>query len=90
MGKKGQVVIPKTIRDRLGLGPQSKFVVYSHGDVVVMKKLTVADVRKDLEAVFRSIDRKDLGLTEGDIEQEVHAYRQERRARTGKKTETRR
>lgn len=79
MGKKGQIVIPKTIRDQLALGPQSKFVVYSSGDMIVMKKLKIPDVRKEFEAIFREMDRKNLGLSEEDILEEIQAMRKEKR-----------
>ncbi|MCP4677189.1 MAG: AbrB/MazE/SpoVT family DNA-binding domain-containing protein [Deltaproteobacteria bacterium] len=56
MSSKGQIVIPETIRKRLGLKTGSRFVVVGQGDVVVLKALTspsmddfdqlIADARK--------------------------------------------
>ncbi|MCP4573495.1 MAG: AbrB/MazE/SpoVT family DNA-binding domain-containing protein [bacterium] len=40
MSSKGQVVIPRAIRDRLGLRPGTQFVVVGDGDVVILKRLS--------------------------------------------------
>lgn len=40
MSTKGQVVIPEEIRDQLGLGPGTHFIVVAERDVVVLKRLT--------------------------------------------------
>ena len=37
MSSRGQVVIPETIRDRLGLGPGVQFAVFGQDDVVMFK-----------------------------------------------------
>jgi AbrB family looped-hinge helix DNA binding protein len=81
MGEKGQVVIPKTIRDRLGLGNRSKFVVLGRGDAIVLKRLTVPDLEREFEQAFSDIKRKASGLSEADVEAEVKAHRSERRRR---------
>lgn len=39
MSSKGQVVIPEEIRNRLGLGPGTQFVVVGDRDVVILKAL---------------------------------------------------
>jgi AbrB family looped-hinge helix DNA binding protein len=37
MSSRGQVVIPESIRDRLGLGPGVQFAVFGQDDVVMFK-----------------------------------------------------
>ena len=81
MGEKGQGVIPKAIRDRLGLGDRTKFVVLGQGDTILLKRLTVPDLEREFEQAFSDIKRKALGLTEADADAEVKAYRAERRRR---------
>ncbi|HEV8360555.1 MAG TPA: AbrB/MazE/SpoVT family DNA-binding domain-containing protein [Candidatus Thermoplasmatota archaeon] len=81
MGEKGQVVIPKTIRDRLGLGNRAKFVVLGQGDTIVLKRLTVPDLEREFEQVVSAMKHKALGLTETDVEAEVKAHRAARRRR---------
>lgn len=82
MGEKGQVVIPKGIRDRLALGNRAKFVVLGHGDTIVLKRLTVPDLEREFEQVFSGIKKKASGLNEADVGAEVKAYREERRRRS--------
>ena len=58
VSEKGQVVIPQTIRKRLGIGPKTKLLVYGYEDAVIMKKLTVPDVARELEAMYRRGDKR--------------------------------
>lgn len=81
MGEKGQIVIPKEIRDELGLGPKSKFLVIGYKDAVVLKKLETPNLRKEWEAIKRVVDEriKKYGeLTDKEIAAEVHGYRKEK------------
>lgn len=55
---KGQVVIPQTIRVKLGIGPKTKLLVYGYGDAIIMKKMDIPDVTKDLERLYRKVDEK--------------------------------
>jgi len=58
VSEKGQVVIPQTIRKKLGLKPKTKLLIYGYQDAVIMKKLEVPDVTKELEAIYRRIDKR--------------------------------
>ena len=58
VSEKGQVVIPQTIRKKLGIKPKTKLLIYGYQDAVIMKKLKVPDVTKDLEAIYKRIDKK--------------------------------
>jgi len=80
MSEKGQVVIPKGMREKLKLGPKTKLIIYGHGDTLILKKLVVPDVESELEALWKEIDQK-VGkkrrLTQKEIDEEIHAYRKE-------------
>lgn len=39
LSEKGQVVIPASLRSKLGLKPRSKLLVYGVEDAIVLKKL---------------------------------------------------
>lgn len=80
MGKRGQVVIPKQFRERLGLSERSRFVVYGKGDVIVLKRLELPDLEEEWEEIFEMVDEKELGLSEEDVREEVRAERDEPRA----------
>jgi AbrB family looped-hinge helix DNA binding protein len=58
VSEKGQVVIPQNIRKKLGIGPKTKLLVYGYEDAVIMKKLKVPDVAKELEALYMRVDKK--------------------------------
>jgi AbrB family looped-hinge helix DNA binding protein len=55
---KGQVVIPQSIRKKLGIVPRTKLLVYGYEDAVIMKKLNVPDVAKELEALYKRVDKR--------------------------------
>ncbi|MFQ6134228.1 MAG: AbrB/MazE/SpoVT family DNA-binding domain-containing protein [Nitrososphaerales archaeon] len=78
---KGQVVIPQAIREKLGIGPKTKLLVYGYQDAVIMKKLEVPDITKELEAMYRRIDKRIAKygeLTQEKIEEEIQKYRREK------------
>src|SRR4030067_772801 len=58
VSEKGQVVIPQTIRKKLGIGPKTKLLIYGYQDAVIMKKLEVPNVTKELQALYKRIDKK--------------------------------
>jgi len=58
VSEKGQVVIPQTIRKKLGIRPKTKLLIYGYQDTVIMKKLEVPNVTKELEALYKRIDKK--------------------------------
>ncbi len=58
VSEKGQVVIPQAIRKKLGIKPKTKLLVYGYQDAVIMKKLEVPDVTKELEALYERVDKR--------------------------------
>ena len=80
MSEKGQIVIPKDMRERLKLGPKTKLLIYDHGDTLILRKLVVPDIESEMKALWREIDQKIGGkrrLTQKEIDEEIHAYRRE-------------
>lgn len=78
---KGQVVIPQSIRKKLGIGPKTKLLVYGYEDAVIMKKLDVPDVVKELQDLYKKIDsRRSSRLSEEEIVDIVKSYRKSRRS----------
>ena len=78
VSSKGQVVIPQSMRQKLGIGAKSKLLVYPYEDALVMKKLEVKGMERSLEEVYRKIDarRAKLGdLTEAEIQALVQKNR---------------
>ena len=78
---KGQVVIPQSIRQKLGIGPKTKLLVYGYDGAVIMKKMEIADVAKDLEKLYKQIDKKAAkygSLSDDDIDKIIQASRRKR------------
>ena len=78
IGERGQVVIPKEVRTRLGLKPRTRLRVVRRGDAVIMKKLDLEQERRELEALFKRVDKrieKYGEMTEAQIDQIIHDYR---------------
>lgn len=55
---KGQVVIPQSIRVRLGLRPKTKLIVYGYKDAVILKKMEIPDIIKDLKSIYQKVDAR--------------------------------
>jgi AbrB family looped-hinge helix DNA binding protein len=78
VSKKGQVVIPQTIRKKLGIKPKTKLLVYGYQDAVIMKKLEVPNITKELEDMYKRIDKRIAKygeLTQDEVEEEIKQYR---------------
>ena len=68
MSSKGQVVIPETIREKLGLKPGTQFVVLADDGVVILKEITHPSMSQfdDLIADARR-KAQEAGLKRSDI-----------------------
>ena len=71
ISEKGQVVIPQSIRKEMGIKPKNKFLVYGRGDTIIMKKLELPSLKKEWEDIFKLMDKKQLKISEKEIEQEI-------------------
>ena len=80
MSTKGQIVIPQSIREELGLGEGSIFAVASSRDSIVLKKMK----KPSTEQIIRNLKRiategtknaKRLGIREEDVPDMIHRLR---------------
>ena len=81
---KGQVVIPQEIRDAINIKEGERFVIYSIGDTIYMKRLAKIDKAKNLEEFRKAFEplweiAKSRNISEKDIEDEIKAVREEKR-----------
>lgn len=79
---KGHIVIPAALRNRFGLKPRSKLLVYSFDDTIVLKKLALPDPKEEMERLWKKIDKKieKYGeLSDEDIQKEIRKVRARRR-----------
>lgn len=82
LGERGQVVIPQSIREHLGMKPKTKFVVFGQGDVIVLKRLELPDVNREWAEIFGTSDAKQAKPSEDEIAREVAEVRKTRRTRS--------
>lgn len=81
VSEKGQIVIPYSVRSKLGLKPKTKLLVYGTEDTVILKKLELPDLEEEWKRLKRMVDKKIAKygeLTEKEIEEGVHAYRRQK------------
>lgn len=79
ISEKGQIVIPQSIRKELKIKPKTKFLVFGKGDTVIMKKLELPDVKKEWDKIFKIMDKKNLKISEKEIQKEVAEARRSTR-----------
>jgi hypothetical protein len=66
----------------MGIKPKTKFLVLGRGNTLGMKRLELPDIKQEWEEeIFRIMDRKELPLTQKQVQAEVEAARRERRNR---------
>ncbi len=56
VSSKGQVVIPQALREKLGIKPKTKLMIYGLEDAIIMKKFDLPDLKKELEAIYKKVD----------------------------------
>lgn len=74
MSQRGQVIIPKRIRDALGAKDSTLFAFTIDKDTVLMRKL-------DASQVFREIRARSIKVPTATIVDEIHALRAKNRDR---------
>ena len=62
LSTKGQVVIPKPVRDALGLKAGDSMVFAVDGDRVIVRKLALSDVLREAEIAYR--EKRSLSVAE--------------------------
>ncbi len=79
---KGQIVIPAYLRNRLGIKPRSKLLVYSINDTIILKKMSLPDIRREMQQLWKEVDKRIAKygeMSEQEIQAEIEKYRAERR-----------
>ena len=84
MSSKGQIVLPRKVRENVDAGEGTLFTIISHKDVIILKKiktLSKEQLVKDLEGIAKEGKKRaeKLGIKESDIQNLVHTIRKERK-----------
>ena len=81
MAADGQMVMPETIMDALGLTEPAELSVCLEGDKIVIKVLRTFDKESAWREIFKRFDEKGIKMSEDEVVAEIHEYRKERRRR---------
>lgn len=81
ISSKGQVVIPSSIREQLGIKPSDRFLVFGSEDTIVFKKISASAIKKSFEEITAPLAKRarELGITEEKVAVAVHKFRKEKR-----------
>ena len=81
VSSKGQVVLPKTIRDALSLDTGSKLIVVTDGDNILLKPIIAPDIN-EFDSLMKESQKwaENVGMTEADIDDAIKAVRKRRKA----------
>ena len=76
IGERGQVVIPQSFRDTLGINTGDKFMVLQRGDMLVLKPLK-APSSDEFEAMLKKAEAhaKKHGLKPSDVDEAIQKVR---------------
>lgn len=74
---RGQIVIPKDIRAALGLEGGERLAVKAQGDVILLKKVDIPELKESWEEIFKWGESfaRERGIKEGDVKKIIHRHR---------------
>ena len=78
LSSKGQLVIPKTMREKMGLKAQDRFILVNDKDSILLKKIKEDEIKVRFNRLFEKTTAafKKAGITEKDIDRAVKEVRQ--------------
>ena len=80
MSSRGQVVLPKNIRETLGLYSGSKLMVFSDGDNILLKPIKQPDMSEFTNLMDQAKEwASSVGMTEDDITDAIKSVRARKR-----------
>ncbi len=77
MSSKGQLVIPRDIRESMGLRKQDKFILVNDKDSIILKRIKHEEISKKAAKLLDTISDKfeKAGLTAEDVQTEIKRSR---------------
>ncbi len=77
MSSKGQIVVPKSLREQLDMDAGSNFAVFGKDDTLILKKVKVPSVEEVFEKVHKwgTSFAKKKGFNEKDLMNKIHKRR---------------
>lgn len=77
MSKKGQLVVPKDIREKLKLSHEDRFIALSEKDYVVFKRVKLPQLKKEFQRLAAIASRIASGreISQEDVKKEIKLHR---------------
>ncbi len=77
LSSKGQIVLPKDLREDMHLGPGTTFAIFGRDDTIILKKVNVPSAKQMFEKVHKwGVNfAKQKGMKEEEIEKIIHKGR---------------
>ena len=73
MSPKGQLVVPKEIREKEKFKPSDRFMAFDVKGGILFKKVKIQDVKAEFESLARDIEKqfKEKGVKKKDVEEAI-------------------
>lgn len=77
MSSKGQIVVPKSLRDELGIDAGTTFAVFGQDDALIFKKINMPNAKEAFDKLSKWGQKlaKEKGWKEKDIMKKIHQGR---------------
>ncbi len=77
LSSKGQLVIPKNMREEMELNQKDKFVLVNDKDTIIMKRLQENEIKLRMKSLIKEFTKefKKAGITKEDLRKEIKAVR---------------
>lgn len=77
MSSKGQIVVPKDIREELGLRTGTAFAIFGKDDTIILKKVDIPSAKEAFDKIHKWGVKfaKSRGLKESSVEDIIHKGR---------------
>lgn len=77
LSSKGQLVIPKNMREEMRLNQKDKFVLVSDKDTILLKRIEESEIKSRMKSLMKNFTKefKKAGITKEDLRREIKASR---------------
>lgn len=77
MSSRGQFVVPRDIREDMGIEKQDKFIIVHDRDSILLKKIKKQEASKKMLKLLDKFSQKfqEVGITANDIKEEIRKAR---------------
>lgn len=77
ISSKGQLVIPKSMREEVGLNIKDKVILVNDRDTIILKKIKEDEIKTKMRTLMKTFasEFKKAGITKDDLNKEIKALR---------------